>query len=42
MVCKKGKKKGGCKSGKKRLNIWKIDTTPTVYNYQIPFEKVTT
>lgn len=27
---------------KKRLNIWKIDTTPTVYNYQIPFEKVTT
>lgn len=27
---------------KKRLNMWKIDDSPTVYNYQIPFEKITT
>ena len=24
-----------------RMNIWKIDDTPTVYNYQIPFDKPT-
>ena len=22
---------------KKRLNVWKVDDTPTFYNYQIPF-----
>lgn len=27
---------------KGRLNIWKIDTVPTVYNFQIPFEEAVT
>lgn len=27
---------------KERLNIWKVDDVPTVYNYQIPFNKPTT
>lgn len=26
----------------RRMNIWKIDDTPTVYNFQIPFDKPTT
>ena len=26
---------------KERLNVWKVDDTPTVYNYQIPFNKPT-
>lgn len=26
---------------KERLNIWKVDDAPTVYNYQIPFNKPT-
>lgn len=27
---------------KERLNVWKVDDVPTVYNYQIPFNKPTT
>ena len=25
----------------KQINVWKIDDVPTVYNYQIPFDKPT-